>query len=431
METQSGARTPLVDPFGRELEEWLRDAPATRAPYLADLVVPPVTGPLQRPDTASQAAPEHATREHVAPERTDAGAEQAAPDRTQPGLDSNEAPDGAATEQPVTTEQRDTTEQPGTAEQAVSTEPPTDTAFRRPRDRARHAACAPSFPEPPTRLALRIEDLAVEVDQASGRPTIERIVLLEDEVRRRDEDLARLAAWEATVAELDDPEVQAARGFARSVFADLLADAAAEAARRDRAAARRAATGPAEPTARRAAAEATARPAAEPAARRDRAAVRGIATAPAAPAADPGTPVSLSATADDGPHAAAQHLATAARRAELVTPERAPEPVTEGDGPVRPAPGLLAVTPVSANTRPTPLVQPATGPTVIDRQAFAAALTAHVGTTASTPVVLPDAVRPTDAAPEQPGAAVAASEDRPAGWWQRLVARVLRALGRA
>ncbi len=55
METQSGARTPLVDPFGREVEEWLRDAPATRTPYVADLVVPPVTGPVQRPGVAAEA----------------------------------------------------------------------------------------------------------------------------------------------------------------------------------------------------------------------------------------------------------------------------------------------------------------------------------------------------------------------------------------
>ncbi len=40
--------------------------------------------------------------------------------------------------------------------------------------------CAPSFPEPPERLALRIEDLAIEVSSSTGRSTIERIVLLED-----------------------------------------------------------------------------------------------------------------------------------------------------------------------------------------------------------------------------------------------------------
>ncbi|RUQ02511.1 hypothetical protein, partial [Curtobacterium sp. HSID17257] len=169
METQPGARTPLVDPFGRELEEWLRDVPATRAPYLADLVVPPVTGPVQRPVT------------------TDAVPEQPAAD--------TELADAEVAH----------TELADTARPAVA-EPADTTAFRR-RDRARHVAvCAPSFPEPPARIALRIEDLAVEVSATSGRSTIERIVLLEDEVARRDEDLARLAAWEATVAHLDDAE---------------------------------------------------------------------------------------------------------------------------------------------------------------------------------------------------------------------------------
>lgn len=351
METQSGARTPLVDPFGRELEEWLRDAPATRAPYLADLVVPPVTGPVQRPDAATPTTPtaEPATdrdAEIVDAEETDLAAAAAPPDR------------------------------------------PTDTAaeaFRRPRDRARHAACTPSFPEPPARLALRIEDLAIEVDPATGRPTIERIVLLEDEVRRRDEDLARLAAWEATVADLDDPEVRAARAFARTVFADLLSDAAVETERRERAAARRTATAPV-------------RTVAGP--------VPAATTTVATVAAPTATPA-------------------------LVEPERAPEPVADRDEPVRPAPGLLAVTPVSANTRPTPLVQPATGPTVIDRQAFAAALTAHVGATASTPIVLPEAARPADAEPTPETAPKEREQEQHTGWWQRLVARVLRALGRA
>ncbi len=343
METQSGARTPLVDPFGRELEEWLRDAPATRAPYLADLVVPPVTGPVQRPDAATLTTPTAEPATDHSDERTDADDTAVA------------APDTAAE------------------------------AFRRPRDRARHAACAPSFPEPPARLALRIEDLAIEVDPATGRPTIERIVLLEDEVRRRDEDLARLAAWEASVADLDDPEVRAARAFARTVFADLLSDAAVEADRRERAAARRAATAPV-------------RTVAGP--------VPAAATTVATVAAPTATPA-------------------------LVEPERAPEPVADRDEPVRPAPGLLAVTPVSANTRPTPLVQPATGPTVIDRQAFAAALTAHVGATASTPVVLPEAARPVDAEPTAEAAPQEREQEQHTGWWQRLVARILRALGRA
>lgn len=335
METQPGARTPLVDPFGREVEEWLRDAPATRTPYLADLVVPPVTGPVQRPDTVVDTAPADA-------------------EATQP----------------------DPIDQAPAAVVAEDAGAPEATSFRR-RDRARHvAACAPSFPEPPERLALRIEDLAVELSAATGRTTVERIVLLEDEVRRRDEDLARLAAWEATVAHLDDAEVEAARAFAHTVFADLLADAAAEADRRDRAAARRAATGSLPTPVRPARAR----------------------TAPSVP----GVTQTVAVT---------QSVAAAAE-------------------PVRPVLSLPVVSPVSANTRPTPLVQPATGPTVIDRAAFAAALTAHAGVTASTPVVLPEAVA-LPAAPEASDATVdeQASDARP-GWWSRFVARLLGLFGR-
>jgi hypothetical protein len=347
METQSGARTPLVDPFGRELEAWLRDAPATRAPYVPDLVVPPVTGPVQRPGHA--------------------------------GISTTTA-DGTS------------------ADEATRSAPVAAPAFR--RDRARHAAvCAPSFPEPPERLALRIEDLAVEVSSSTGRSTIDRIVLLEDEVRRRDEDLARLAAWEAVVADSDDPEVTAARAFARSVFADLLADAAAEADRRDRAAARRAATTPV---------ALVTRPAPVP--------TRAAQNAPAAR--------SVSA-AELAPAAASRGAAPVV---ELVTPER--------DEPVRPVSGLPAVSPVSATTRPTPLVLPATGPTVIDRAAFAAALTAHQGVTASTPVVLPDAVAaPVVPAPVSDEAEAdididTAATPAPVGWWSRLVDRLLGLLGR-
>lgn len=345
METQSGARTPLVDPFGREVEEWLRDAPATRTPYVADLVVPPVTGPVQRPGVAAEA---------TAVELPEAGSETAAP---------------------------------GTATPVVE-QSPAAPAFR--RDRARHAAvCAPSFPEPPERLALRIEDLAIEVSSSTGRSTIERIVLLETEVRRRDEDLARLAAWEATVSDADDPELTAARAFARTVFADLLEDAAAGSDRQDRAAARRAATAPV-------------------------AVVTGPAPAPAAVVRP--APAAVAAPAAD--------VVAATPAVALVTPER--------DEPVRPVLGLPAVSPVSANTRPTPLVQPATGPTVIDRAAFAAALTAHQGTTASTLVVLPDAVAvPVEtAAPTHVDTDTGADEPARPGWWSRLVAGLLRALGR-
>lgn len=360
METQSGARTPLVDPFGRELEEWLRDAPATRAPYVPDLVVPPVTGPVQRPGHAADTAT-------IADQATADATTAAAADAT---VDATTA-----------------------AAQPAAPAPVAAPAFR--RDRARHAAvCAPSFPEPPERLALRIEDLAVEVSSSTGRSSIERIVLLEDEVRRRDEDLARLAAWEATVADSDDPEVTAARAFAHTVFADLLTDAAAEADRRDRAAARRAATAPVALVTR---------------------------PAPVPTRAAPSVPAAAQAAAP---------TADAAPVVELVTPER--------DEPVRPVLGLPAVSPVPAATRPTPLVLPATGPTVIDRAAFAAALTAHQGVTASTPVVLPDAV----AAPVLPAPLADATEadtdtdtataaaPAPAGWWSRLVDRLLGLLGR-
>ncbi|MFS2032357.1 hypothetical protein ACEN85_19935, partial [Curtobacterium sp. CT11-45] len=71
---------------------------------------------------------------------------------------------------------------------------------------------------------------------------------------------------------------------------------------------------------------------------------------------------------------------------EVVDAIDAPEATTAGrDEPARPVLSLPVVSPVSANTRPTPLVQPATGPTVIDRAAFAAALTAHAGATARPP----------------------------------------------
>ncbi|WIE66476.1 hypothetical protein DEI99_008055 [Curtobacterium sp. MCLR17_036] len=381
METQSGARTPLVDPFGRELEEWLRDAPATRTPYVADLVVPPVTGPVQRPDRAPatpvedrRRTPAHST-DASAERDADASAERDADASAERGADTGTDTTSVAPVSEVTAAT------PSAGLSAATTPAP---AFRRDRvrDHARHAAsCAPSFPEPPERIALRIEDLAVEVASSTGRSTVERIVLLEDEVRRRDEDLARLAAWEATVAGTDDPEVRAARDFARTVFADLLADAALEADRRDRAAARRVATTPVP------------------------------VPVVVAPAPAP-TGRSTSAPRAD--------IATARPAVELVLPER--------DEPVRPVAGLPAVSPVSANTRPTPLVQPATGPTVIDRAAFAAALTAHQGRTASTPVVLPDAVVPAGPVAHEPVPQQAEAE-RP-GWWSRLVARLLHLLGR-
>ena len=349
METQSGTRTPLVDPFGREVEEWLRDAPATRTPYLADLVVPPVTGPVQRPDLLVDAPTE-----------------------------------AAETGTPVETT--------ASAPADIAAAPADDSAFRRPRDHGRHrSTCAPSFPEPPERLALRIEELAVEVSAQSGRPTLERIVVLQEEVRRRDEDLARLQAWEAAVADLSDPEVDAARAYARSVFEDLLAEAADEADRRDRAAARRAAT---------------------------TGAVTVLAPAP--------TPAPRSAPALVVPvPVAAPVAATGSAVLDGTDADR--------DEPARLVPSLLAVTPVSANTRPTPLVSPATGPTVIDRDAFAAVLRAHraesdaTAATAGTPVVFPE--EHAAALPEAPAADAAATSARP-GWWARVVAAVLRVVGR-
>ncbi|WIB27754.1 hypothetical protein [Curtobacterium sp. MCSS17_015] len=375
METQSGARTPLVDPFGRELEEWLRDAPATRSPYVADLVVPPVTGPVRRP--------------------------------VLPPVEAQDEP-AAHTE-------------PAAVADVLAVEQADDRAFR--RDRARHVAvCAPSFPEPPERLALRIDDLAVALDAASGRTTIERIDLLEDEVRVRDEDLARLAAWEAVVAGLSgtkvsEAEIAGARAFAREVFADLLADAAREADRRERAALRRAATAPVLVGA-----------------------VRALLPAPHAAVTEPVAlvlPVVLDSAADRDDADDLDDAATAPA-ATAVGPRAA----------VRPVSGLQSVTPVSpplpASGRPTPLVQPATGPTVIDREAFAAVLRAHTGETPVVSVAVPAAppvvAEDTTATASTEGTTVVDTVDREArgaaatetgpGWWSRLVARLLHLVGR-
>jgi hypothetical protein len=318
METQPGARTVLVDPFGRELEEWLRDGPAVRTPYVSDLVVPPVTGPITRP--------------------VDTGADVVDPaDGTHVDHSDDVAPDAPA--------------------------------FRRERHGRRAAACAPSFPEPPERLALRVGDLAVLVSASSGRSTIERIDLFEQELEQRDADLARLAAWEAMVATSDDPEVRAARAFAHDVFADLLADAAAEADRRDRRSA--ALTGP--------------------------------------------VPVSVAAQVSAAP---------------VIT-------VASPAGAVRPETNGAPVSPVSTRTRPTPLVQPATGPSAIQRAAFEEAIRAHSGTTAEVPTVLPEGIVATSAAettaaetiPVEADTEAVASAARP-GWWARLVQRLLGTFGR-
>ncbi|PZE92834.1 hypothetical protein [Curtobacterium sp. MCBD17_008] len=393
METQSGARTPLVDPFGRELEEWLRDAPATRSPYVADLVVPPVTGPVRRPVLPAVDAPDvddPAAHAPVADAPVAVAPVADAPVVDAPVADAPVADEGAV-------EQRD------------------DRAFR--RYRARHVAvCAPSFPEPPERLALRLDDLAVALSATSGRTTIERIDLLEDEVRVRDEDLARLAAWEAVVAGLAGTEVSAAeidgaRAFAREVFADLLADAALEADRRERAALRRAATAPVLVGA-----------------------VRPLLPAPHRAVAEP---VALDLPADLDGADDADAPAPSAATVTAVGPRTA----------VRPVSGLLSGAPVSpplsASGRPTPLVQPATGPTVVDREAFAAVLRAHTGETpvvsvavpAAPPVVSDDTVGgPTDSATDVDGsdreARDAADTTAGPGWRSRLVARVLRLVGR-
>ncbi|WP_420362008.1 hypothetical protein AABM26_09430 [Curtobacterium aetherium] len=402
METQSGARTPLVDPFGRELEEWLRDAPATRTPYVADLVVPPVTGPVRRPVLPSVEEP------------AAAAPAEASPVVPAPSADAE-------------------TDIPATATATEST-PGDERAFR--RDRARHVAvCAPSFPEPPERIALRFDDLAVALDPASGRTTIERIDLLEDEVRVRDEDLARLAAWEAVVADVSSAEVEGARAFAREVFADLLADAAREADRRERAALRRAATSPMSLGAVRPAVPAPHRAVAEPVALE--------------------LPHDLVTSDTDGSDTDRSGAGrpgdggTRSRRAVAAAATTVRDATTDApDVPARPAAGLLSVAPVSpplaASGRPTPLVQPATGPTVIDREAFAAVLRAHTGespvVSVSVPAAAPLPVVTVDETPtsaDEPARADAGQEARAdatdaagPGWWSRLVARLLHLVGR-
>jgi hypothetical protein len=287
METQQGTRAGLVDPFGRELEEWLRDTPAVRTPYESELVVPPVTGPIQRP--------------------TDA------PEPIEAVVVEESATEGAA--------------------------------FR--RERGRHAtSCEPSFPEPPARLALSFGDLAIEVSTESGRSTLERIEFLEGQLDVRDADLARLAAWETVIAESDDPEADAARSYAREVFADIIADAAAERA-----------------------------------------------------------------------------IANRAMRLREATAERESSLQIDAE----PADELAAppASPMSATTRPTPLVQPATGPNVFDHEAFVTAVRTHSGHTGEQPRVFP--LAPVDAA--EPSEVATADAERP-GWWTRFVAGVLRLVGR-
>jgi hypothetical protein len=342
METQPGARTALVDPFGRELEEWLRDVPAFRTPYVSDLVVPPVTGPIRRPETPAESATDLVTDAVADGLVADAVADGLVADAVADGLvaDETAADDLVAEtpEPPGAPETRDASAASAASVASDASENTAPDAFRRERHGRRAAACAPSFPEPPERIALRIGDLAVLVSASSGTSTIERIELFELELEQRDEDLARLAAWESEVADNPDPEVAAARAFAHDVFADLLAEAAAETDRQE-------------------------------------------------------------------------------RRAAL-------EPVEHRDAAVaaRPVSPLLA-SPVSASTRPTPLVQPATGPSAIQRQAFEEAIRAHSGQTAEVPTVLPEGIAP------EPSTEAAAPVERP-GWWARLVRSILGVFGR-
>lgn len=343
METQPGTRAALVDPFGRELEQWLRDSPSTTNPYVSDLVVPPVTGPVRRPETAAPGAADSAT--------VDTATVDTATDVESPAA--VVVPDDAAR------------------------------AFR--RDRGRHASvCAPSFPEPPARISLSFGDLAVEVSSESGRSTIERIAFLEEELDRRDADLARLAAWEAQVDESDDPEVAAARAFAAAAFADVLAEALAERTELDRRARLRA----------------------------------------AAPILQ-----SVSATtmpADAGVNADATSAirtdATSATHAVAVGPVVSPEVVF---GP----------------QKPTPLVQPATGPNAIHRAAFEEAVRTHSGHTVEVPTIFPlDPI--TDASTARAATAGAVTADAATGeaapvpaatrpsWWSRFIAGLLRIVRR-
>jgi hypothetical protein len=336
METQPGTRTALVDPFGRELEQWLRDAPTTTKPYVSDLVVPPVTGPIRRPETD-------------VPTAADATGHDAA--------------DSADVDAPVSHDASVTPDAPDTNDAPVAT------AFRRDRDRGRHAsACAPSFPEPPARMSLAFGDLAVQLSADTGRTTIERIAFFEQELDQRDADLARLAAWEARVDDSDDPEVTAARAFAAEAFADILADALAERTELDGRARARAAT----------------------------------------PILQSGTTVpETGATADRSDVPSGPQRASAAD-ARAVSPE------------------LVLELP-----KPTPLVQPATGPNAIHRAAFEEAVRTHSGHTAEVPTVFPlrPVVAESDVQAEADTTVATAAVARPS-WWSRFVARLLRIVRR-
>jgi hypothetical protein len=178
MDTQSGARSGLVDPFGRELEEWLRDAPATHSPYVADLVVPPVTGPINWAEAQSEAQV-----------------------------------------QPV----------PETAAPAADVSPDASGAH----DRGRHASAATTqIPDIPTRCSLTFVDLAAAVSASTGRPSLDRIELFEEQLRVQEADRARLAAWEAALVGHNPAEASAARAYVHEIFRELFSDAAPRTLRR-------------------------------------------------------------------------------------------------------------------------------------------------------------------------------------------------------
>lgn len=339
METQGGARAALVDPFGRDIEAWLDDVPSPRMPYVSDLVV-------ATPESESASDPADALADDApVSEADDAAVDEAA------------VSDAA---EPVGVGALTATDVPATADLAATEEPAADSApdsFRRNHGRHR-SACAPSFPEPPERLALRIGELAVLVSATTGRPTLERIEVLEEQLRVRDADLARFTAWEAALPSDADPEVAAARAFARALFADIIAGAAARSVSR------------------------------------------------AMPdEADPAVHAIIGV--DD-------------------VRDAIPSPFVDAVRLERPA------APVSANTRPAPLVLPATGPNAIDRLAVRDAIRGHApeqadaGATGSSERL----VRSSSAVVDGPSAA---TEGRlpSTSWWRRIITALLRPLRRA
>ncbi|WP_066520100.1 hypothetical protein [Curtobacterium ammoniigenes] len=343
METQAGARTALVDPFGRDVEAWLDDSQVREVPYVSDLVVPRGDESDAGPEVATAPATEVTT----APVPDDASA---------PISDDAPAPEAeVASASPV--------------DEAPQHDAPQQVdAFR--RDRGRHrSACAPAFPEPPERLALRIGELAVLVDSSSGRPTIERIELLEAELLVRESDLARFRAWEASLPSDADPEVAAARAFARALFADILAGAAAS-----------------------------------------EAAARHVGTRTSAISTDVERPAPFDAIIGNREAEDGESVNVFSAIVEAVRLERPSAPVP-------------------AHTRPTPLVLPATGPNAIHRLAVQDAIRTHA-LSESRPVEESTASVPDPAAVRE-AAARSAATVRPGNWWSRLWARLTRPMRRA